>query len=71
MFKPEEQELITEYPSLPWTEPLPVHLLGGNASGLGCRFCIALSGLFGGDVANLCQTREEFDAHMQEHSMPQ
>ena len=70
MFKPRERELVQLLPAIDWIEPLPIQTFDGK-SGLGCRFCIAIVGLQGRDVAKLPQTREEFDAHMKEHSMPQ
>lgn len=60
-----ERQLVERFPQTKWTEPLPTRTLGGS-SGLACRFCIAIHGLRGCDVAKLPQTVEEFDAHIRE-----
>lgn len=58
-----EAELEQTFPEIPWREPLPVTTPG--ASGLACRFCIALYGLKGSNVGRLPQTAEEFAEHME------
>lgn len=60
-----ETDLEANYPSIPWRTPLPIHAANG-ASGLACRFCVAMGGLQGSAVAQLPQTPEAFAEHMKE-----
>jgi hypothetical protein len=59
-----ELELETILPSIDWRAPLPVTTQ--SASGLGCRYCIAMRGLKGSVVGELPQTDEEFERHMRD-----
>lgn len=69
MLKPEEQKLVDLMPDIAWENPISVRSLDSDIAHLGCRFCIALHGVKGSDIAQLPVTRAEFDAHMKRHSM--
>jgi len=58
----DEQDLESAYPDITWKEPLPIRT--EEASGLGCRYCIALYGVHGRNISRLSQSRQEFDLHM-------
>jgi hypothetical protein len=58
-----EQVLVALFPVIPWCEPVPVQTPDG-AGGYACRFCIALNGIKGADVAALPKTTDWFASHL-------
>jgi hypothetical protein len=61
-----DERLRAEFPDIEWDEPVAVSLMGGSMERLGCRLCIARFGLKGEDIEKLYQTREEWEAHMEQ-----
>jgi hypothetical protein len=63
-----ELDLERNFPGIPWREPILV--TGADAGGLGCRFCIALTGLKAEEIPGLPQDRAAFTDHMARHHLP-
>jgi hypothetical protein len=59
-----ERELERLYPTIAWREPLAVKRFDLRGEFFACRFCIALVGLKGKDVARLPTDREEVRRHI-------
>lgn len=58
------QSLASEWPHIPWREPLPVTV--GEKHALLCRICVANHGFKAEDIDDVPKTREAFDDHMRE-----
>lgn len=64
------RECERRWPTLPWREPIPVSLMGRpNEVRYACRYCIAIKGLRGDQVADLPGDAAAIIAHIAaEHS---
>ena len=57
------------YPEIAWRTPIRVTRTDG-ATGLGCRFCVARTGLKASEIPGLFASREAWEAHMkQKHEL--
>ena len=69
-----EKLMQEKFPEIPWREPLLVTYAsdaGDNASGLGCRICIAAVGMKGPDVERFPKSPADFAVHLAEmHPRP-
>lgn len=48
----DEGQLRAQFPSIPWDQPVQVRVLGHPAGRWVCRYCIALHGIRGDQVAS-------------------
>jgi hypothetical protein len=55
--------LEAAYPWVHWTEPILMHTFDGK-KGLGCRICIATSGIKAPDIENLPASLEAHRDHL-------
>ena len=59
-----EDELRHAYPWIDWDEPIELRNIGETTIHYGCRYCISMHGIKGGDIPDQPTDPDEVRAHI-------